>query len=59
MSAHQILKAREAGVPLSGQVVLVRASHHSAQLEIELDRCKIPYVKHGGLNSSKQPTSKT
>jgi DNA helicase-2/ATP-dependent DNA helicase PcrA len=47
--AQQILKAREAGVPLSGQVVLVRASHHSAQLEIELDRCKIPYVKHGGL----------
>ena len=47
--AKQILKAREAGVPFKQQAVLVRAGHHSAQLELELDRRKIPYVKHGGL----------
>jgi DNA helicase-2/ATP-dependent DNA helicase PcrA len=47
--AKQILKAREAGVPFKEQAVLVRAGHHSAQLELELDRRKIPYVKHGGL----------
>jgi DNA helicase-2/ATP-dependent DNA helicase PcrA len=47
--AQQILKAREGGVPLKEQVVLFRASHHSAQLEIELARRSIPFVKWGGL----------
>jgi ATP-dependent DNA helicase UvrD/PcrA len=47
--AQQILDAREAGVPLKGQAVLFRASHHSAQLEIELSRRNIPFVKYGGL----------
>jgi DNA helicase II / ATP-dependent DNA helicase PcrA len=36
-------------VPLKGQAVLFRASHHSAQLEIELSRRNIPFVKYGGL----------
>ena len=47
--AHQILDSREAGVPLKSQAVLFRASHHSAQLEIELVRRNIPFVKYGGL----------
>jgi DNA helicase-2/ATP-dependent DNA helicase PcrA len=47
--AQRILKAREAGVPLKQQAVLFRASHHSAQLEIELGRRNIPFVKYGGL----------
>ena len=47
--AQQIFKAREAGVPLKEQAVLFRASHHSAQLEIELARRNIPFVKYGGL----------
>jgi DNA helicase II / ATP-dependent DNA helicase PcrA len=34
---------------LKGQAVLFRASHHSAQLEIELSRRNIPFVKYGGL----------
>src|SRR5438132_10725875 len=46
---QQILKAREAGVLLKSQAVLFRASHHSAQLEIELARRNIPFVKYGGL----------
>ena len=29
--------------------MLFRASHHSAQLELELTRRNIPYVKFGGL----------
>jgi DNA helicase II / ATP-dependent DNA helicase PcrA len=33
---QQILRAREAGVPLRSQATLFRASSHSAQLEIEL-----------------------
>jgi DNA helicase-2/ATP-dependent DNA helicase PcrA len=47
--AQQILDAREAGVPLKSQALLFRASHHSAQLEIELSRRNIPFVKYGGL----------
>src|SRR6202035_2481051 len=47
--ARQILDTREAGAPLKSQAVLFRASHHSAQLEIELARRNIPFVKYGGL----------
>src|SRR5262249_37232468 len=47
--AQEILASREAGVPLKTQAVLFRASHHSAQLEIELSRRNIPFVKYGGL----------
>src|SRR5207249_6471135 len=47
--AQQILDSREEGVPLKNQAVLFRASHHSAQLEIELTRRNIPFVKYGGL----------
>ena len=47
--AQQILDAREAGVPLKSQAVLFRASSHSAELELELTRRKISFVKYGGL----------
>jgi DNA helicase II / ATP-dependent DNA helicase PcrA len=47
--AQRILQAREAGVPLKSQATLFRASSHSAQLELELTRRKIPFVKYGGL----------
>jgi DNA helicase II / ATP-dependent DNA helicase PcrA len=47
--AHEILEAREAGTPLISQAVLFRAAHHSDQLEIELARRNIPFVKFGGL----------
>jgi DNA helicase II / ATP-dependent DNA helicase PcrA len=47
--AQQILKAREEGIPLKSQAVLFRTSQHSAQLEIELARRKIPFKKFGGL----------
>jgi DNA helicase II / ATP-dependent DNA helicase PcrA len=47
--AEQILQAREAGVLLKSQATLFRASSHSAQLEIELVRRNIPFVKYGGL----------
>jgi DNA helicase-2/ATP-dependent DNA helicase PcrA len=46
---ERILESREAGVPLKAQAVLFRASHHSANLEIELTRRNIPFVKFGGL----------
>jgi DNA helicase II / ATP-dependent DNA helicase PcrA len=45
----RVLEAREAGVSLKSQAVLFRTAHHSGQLEIELTRRNIPFVKFGGL----------
>jgi DNA helicase-2/ATP-dependent DNA helicase PcrA len=45
----QILKRREAGVPLHRQAVLFRNASASDVLEVELSRRKIPFVKYGGL----------
>lgn len=45
----RILAARESGVSLRHQAVLMRNSHHSDVLELELTRRNIPYVKYGGL----------
>jgi DNA helicase-2/ATP-dependent DNA helicase PcrA len=47
--AETILANREAGILLREQAVLFRTSHHSSQLELELRRRNIPYVKFGGL----------
>jgi DNA helicase II / ATP-dependent DNA helicase PcrA len=47
--AEHVLEYREAAIPLKQQAILFRASHHSAQLEIELARRNIPFVKFGGL----------
>ena len=46
---EHILAAREQGTSLRQQAVLVRSSHHSDALELELVRRNIPYVKYGGL----------
>jgi DNA helicase-2/ATP-dependent DNA helicase PcrA len=45
----QILKRREAGVPLRRQAVLFRNASASDVLEVELARRRIPFVKYGGL----------
>jgi len=45
----EVLKRREANVPLRRQAVLFRSSSHSDALEIELGRRQIPFVKYGGL----------
>ena len=45
----ELLRRREANVPLRRQAVLFRTSSHSDVLEVELTRRKIPFVKFGGL----------
>jgi DNA helicase-2/ATP-dependent DNA helicase PcrA len=45
----RILELYEEGVILQRQAVLFRTAHHSADLEIELSRRRIPFVKYGGL----------
>jgi len=45
----RILGHREEGTDLKRQAVLFRAAHHSAALELELQRRNIPFVKFGGL----------
>jgi DNA helicase-2/ATP-dependent DNA helicase PcrA len=47
--AERVLANREAGMALRDQAVLMRASHHSVMLEMELARRNIPFVKYGGL----------
>jgi DNA helicase-2/ATP-dependent DNA helicase PcrA len=47
--AEDVLECRETGVALKSQAVLFRSSSHSAQLELELTRRGIPFVKYGGL----------
>ena len=46
---ERVLQNREGGMALKEQAVLFRAAHHSGQLEIELTRRNIPFVKYGGL----------
>jgi len=45
----RVLEAHEAGRQLQEQAVLVRTSHHSDVLEVELSARGIPFVKFGGL----------
>ncbi|SDL95119.1 ATP-dependent helicase [Aliiruegeria lutimaris] len=45
----RILEDRETGTRLKDQAVLFRTSSHAAQLEAELTRRNVPYVKFGGL----------
>ena len=45
----RVLTEYEAGVAFQQQAVLVRTSHHSDLLEVELTARGIPYVKYGGL----------
>jgi DNA helicase-2/ATP-dependent DNA helicase PcrA len=47
--ADRVLEFYEQGITLQKQAVLFRAAHHSADLEIELARRRIPFVKYGGL----------
>lgn len=46
---QRILELREEGVPLNEMAVLFRSSFHSFDLEIELSRHDIPFVKRGGF----------
>ncbi len=46
---ENILDHLEDGIPLNRQAVLMRAGHHSDQLEVELSRRNIPFHKFGGL----------
>lgn len=46
---QKILELREEGVPLDEMAVLFRSSFHSFDLEIELSRRNVPFVKRGGF----------
>ncbi|HNX76155.1 MAG TPA: ATP-dependent helicase [Candidatus Rifleibacterium sp.] len=47
--AARILELREQGIKLQNMAVLFRSSFHAYQLELELKRRNIPYVKWGGF----------
>lgn len=46
---QKVLELREEGVALDDIAVLCRAAFHTFDLEIELGRHRIPYVKYGGF----------
>lgn len=45
----EVLANREEGMRLKDQAVLFRTSSHSGQIEVELTRRNVPFVKFGGL----------
>ena len=47
--AQKVLELREEGVPLDEIAVLFRSSFHAFDLEIELSKRDIPFVKRGGF----------
>lgn len=47
--ADKILEQREKGLKLSQIAVLFRSAFHSYELEVELTKRGIPFIKHGGL----------
>jgi ATP-dependent DNA helicase UvrD/PcrA len=49
MIAQQLLNARNQGVALKDHAVLFRDARHSAQLELELTRRRVPFRKFGGF----------
>ena len=46
---QRILEHQKQGIPLAQQAVLFRASHHSIQLEGQLAKMGVQFVKYGGL----------
>jgi DNA helicase-2/ATP-dependent DNA helicase PcrA len=50
--SQMILQLRETGVPLNRMAVLFRSSFNSFDLEVELNRRNIPFVKYGGMKLS-------
>jgi len=46
---QRILELREEGVSLDDMAVLFRSSYHSFDLELELQRHDVPFVKRGGF----------
>lgn len=45
----RVLELREEGIPLGEISVLFRSSHHTFDLEIELNKANIPFIKFGGM----------
>ena len=50
--SQMVLQFREQGIPLHQMAVLFRSGHNSYDLEVELGRKNIPFVKYGGLKLS-------
>jgi DNA helicase-2/ATP-dependent DNA helicase PcrA len=46
---QKVLELREQGIPLNDIAVLFRSSYLSFDLEIELNKANIPFVKYGGF----------
>jgi DNA helicase-2/ATP-dependent DNA helicase PcrA len=47
-----VLRLREQGIPLEEMAVLFRSGHSAYEVEIELGRAGVPFVKYGGMKLS-------
>lgn len=47
--ADKVLELREEGIPLKDISVLFRSSYFSFDLEVELNKANIPFIKFGGM----------
>src|SRR3990170_1502873 len=52
---QKVLELREQGIPLEEMSILFRSSFHSFDLEIELTKANIPFVKYGGFKVLENP----
>jgi len=52
--SKRIIELGNKGIKLCNIAVLFRAAYHTIDLEIELARCNIPYIKRGGLRYFEQ-----
>lgn len=50
--AQVVLQMREQGVPLDRMAVLFRSSHNAYDVEVELNKRGVPFVKYGGMKLS-------
>ena len=49
---QMVLRLREQGIGLDDMAVLFRSGHSAYEVEIELGRAGVPFVKHGGMKLS-------
>ncbi len=51
---QKILELNDEGLPLSKIAILIRADYHALELELQLNKKSIPYIKRGGMKFFEQ-----
>lgn len=51
---QKILELNDEGLPLNKIAILIRADYHALELELQLNKKSIPYIKRGGMKFFEQ-----